>query len=93
MKGIIGLSLLVAHTVAWAASWETNSFRTDRGGLVRVGMSTDAARHELGNSISSIRHGSGSRKTETWVYRGSDGHYRITLVRGQVARIIVTPNR
>jgi len=93
MKGLIVLFLLVAHSVASASSWETNSFRTDRGGLVRVGMSTEAARRELGHAVSSGRQRHGPKKSEVWLYRGSDGHYRITLVRGKVERITVTPDR
>jgi len=95
MKGlIIGLAMLFsASAPALAASWETTSFRTEAGGLVRVGMSAEAARRELGPAL---RHGKKSpsgKKSETWSYRGRDGDYRITVVRGKVERIVVTPAR
>jgi len=94
MKGLIPTVLFIlASGVAAAASWETSSLRTAGGGLVRVGMPAEAARRELGPALRPGRNGKAEKKTEVWTVRGSDGQYRITVVHGQVTKIVVTPNR
>jgi hypothetical protein len=95
MKGLIlfFVLLFLATGTVTAASWETSALRTANGGLVRVGMPADAARRELGLSVRNGKRGKSGKKSEVWKYRGSDGHYRITVVRGQVAKIVVTPDR
>jgi hypothetical protein len=94
MKGLIPSVLLILATgAAVAASWETASMRTVEGGLVRVGMPVEAARRELGPALRPGKSGKAGKKTEVWTVRGSDGRYRITVMHGKVAQIVVTPNR
>jgi len=95
MKGIIACLMLfiLANGPVFAASWETSSFRTANGGLIRVGMSSEDARRELGPGIRRGKNGASGKKAEVWSYRGTDGDYRITVVHGQVTKIVVMPRR
>jgi hypothetical protein len=94
MKRILFLALtLAASGPLPAASWETTSFRTAQGGLVRVGMTSADALHEMGPGARRHKGGSGRRGGETWSYTGSDGIYQITVSGGQVTRIVVIPAR
>ena len=93
----IALLLLVAATPVAAGSWETSSIRTPSGGLVTIGMPTHEALQTLGPTAHRKKENSSGKKsggkTETWSYRGTDGHYNITVSGGQVRRIVVVPDR
>jgi len=93
MKRIFGIIGALALTGAvYAASWETTSMRTPKGGLIRIGMTTGEVLKELGQPRRS-RASSRGKKSETWTYRGNDGLYTITLANGRVTKIVVTPDR
>lgn len=94
MKRILLLVLaLAASGPLPAASWDTTSFRTPQGGLVRVGMTAADALHELGPGVRRGKGGSARKGGETWNYTGSDGKYQITISAGRVSRIVVIPAR
>jgi len=93
MKGIFGIiGALALTTAVYAASWETASMRTPKGGLVRIGMTTGEVLKELGQPrrARTARRGG---KNESWTYRGNDGLYTITFANGRVTKIVVTPDR
>lgn len=93
MKILLVSVLLLFADPTLSASWETTSFRTNRGGLVRVGMPAAEARRELGAESRHQRSKSKGKGNEVWIYPGSDGTYKVTLSGGQVSRIVVTPKR
>lgn len=93
MKRISLLILLsTAASIGLAASWETSSLRTAKGGLVRIGMSAQEALHELGPTAQRGK-GKSKQQGEVWTWRGADGLYRISIANGRVAKIVVTPDR
>lgn len=91
------LLLLLATQPALAGSWETASIRTPNGGLVTIGMPAHEALQTLGPTAHRKKESSSGKKsggkTETWSYRGTDGHYNITVSGGQVRKIVVVPDR
>ena len=99
MKWIFGFICALSLTsLGLAASWETTSLRTPSGALVRLGMSSEEARKELGqpsraHTAAQKTDGKKSRKKEVLTYRGEDGLYAVTLSGGEVVKIVVTPKR
>jgi hypothetical protein len=93
----IGLALSLV-SAAFAASWETSSMRSPKGGLIQIGMPAHEVLKELGQPLGAharTRHASGKtgKGKEKWSYRGTDGLYTLTLSGGKVVRILVTPDR
>ena len=99
MKWIFGfICTLALASAGQAASWETTSLRTSSGALVRLGMPSEEARKELGQTPrtrTSAQRSDGKKggKKEVLTYRGEDGLYAVTLSGGQVVKIVVTPKR
>ena len=100
MKWILGfICTLALANAGHAASWETTSLRTASGALVRIGMSSEEARKELGQPPRARTAAQGEdtkksgKKKEVLTYRGEDGLYTVTLSGGQVSKIVVTPTR
>ena len=99
MKWIFGfICTLALASAGQAASWETTSLRTANGALVRLGMSSEEARKELGQAprartSAQTSDGKKGGKKEVLTYRGEDGLYTVTLSGGQVVKIVVTPKR
>ena len=99
MKWIFGfICTLILTNTGLAASWETTALRTPSGALVRLGMSSEEARKELGHpprARSAVQGSDGKKggKKEILSYRGEDGLYTVTLSGGQVVKIVVTPKR
>jgi len=98
-KGIwaVVFALSLAGT-AFAASWETSSMRSPKGGLIQIGMPAHEVLKELGQPLGAhapTRHTSGKtgKGKEQWSYRGTDGLYTLTFSGGKVVRIVVTPDR
>jgi hypothetical protein len=92
------LSVLFLSIPAHAASWETSTFRTPGGGLIRVGTSADDVRREMGpplhqRAVRSSGQKRGGRGEENWTYRGNDGYYTLKLKAGKVTRINVQADR
>jgi hypothetical protein len=94
------LFCLVSNTV-FAGSWETSSFRTASGQLVRIGMTKAEVRRDAGapldkDKATRVKHdGSAKRreKGEVWTYKGSDGIYSVRFNGDKVATIEVAPFR
>lgn len=93
MKSFLLIALILLAGPVSAASWETTSFRTAQGGLVRVGMTAAEAQRELGPDAHRGRGKSAKKGNEVWIYQGTDGRYQVTVSGGQVRRIVVTPIR
>ena len=92
--------MLVVGTAAMAASWETSSFRTASGDLVRVGMTRaeviKSAGQPLEKSILSqglAIDGQAGVTREAWTYRTGDGTYTLTFVGTRLEKVEVTPSR
>jgi hypothetical protein len=97
-------SLLVATLIvagsAFAASWQTDSYRTRSGSLVRPGMNMTEVLAEAGEPanrrVVSTGINLGDRRGETvevWTYRGYDGYYDVTFTGNHVTAIEVTADR
>lgn len=94
MKWILALVLAcAANSAAIAASWETSSLRTSKGGLIRVGMPSQEALQELGPTSKTRTGKQAKNSKQTLTYRGEDGLYTISLAGGRVVKIVVTPDR
>ena len=94
----IAASLLTIS--AFAASWETPSFRTARGELVRVGMSRVEVVKNAGEPAEKnvISHGVTTNENvgltrEAWTYRLADGTYTLTFAGTKLEKIEVAPAR
>jgi hypothetical protein len=91
---------LLLTVTAFAASWETPSFRTAKGELVRVGMTSAEVVKNAGEPADKkvISHGlttdEGVGLThEAWTYRLADGTYTLTFAGTKLEKIEVTPAR
>lgn len=91
---------LLLTVTAFAASWETSSFRTAKGELVRVGMTSAEVVKNAGEPADKkvISHGittdgSAGLIREAWTYRLADGTYTLTFAGTKLEKIEVTPAR
>jgi hypothetical protein len=108
---IVFIAVLVGGMMASdrsvAAGWQTSTFRTVDGSLVRVGMSKTDVQREAGEPLNlgqprkqkSARRTGTEKKTgkrrdgEAWTYRGIDGFYIVRFSGETVSRIDVKPDR
>jgi len=84
--------LLIVQT-GIAVAWETTSFRTPTGGLVRVGMTASEALHELGPEARPRKPTKSRNREQVWTVKTGDGRYAVTVSGGAVRKIEVTPDR
>jgi hypothetical protein len=98
MTMVVAAALLA--TSVFAASWETPSFRTARGELVRVGMTRAEVVKGAGQPADKnvISHGVTTDDNvgltrEVWTYRQPDGTYTLTFAGTRLEKIEVTPAR
>lgn len=83
------------------ASWETSSFRTSNGQLVRLGMTKAEVRRDAGAPLDRPKAASGKtersaatkKRGDVWIYKGGDGVYSIFFSADRVAKIEVAPFR
>lgn len=94
----VAAALLV--TVAYAASWETPSFRSTNGEVVRIGMTRAEVVKLAGPPADKtvISHGIATADQvglthEDWTYRLADGIYTLTFAGTKLEKIEVTPAR
>jgi hypothetical protein len=91
---------LISNT-ALAGSWETSSFRTANGQLVRIGMTKAEVRRDAGvpldkGKATRVKDDGPTKhreKGEVWTYKGSDGIYSIRFNGDKVAKIEVAAFR
>jgi hypothetical protein len=96
----VGMLFLLASATAHTASWETSSFRTTRGDLVRTGMTRAEVVKSAGEPLSktvisqgvSLDDKSGETR-EAWTYRTTDGTYTLTFTGTRLDKIEVVPAR
>ena len=95
-----GAAAMLVVVSALAASWDTPSFRTANGALVRVGMTRAEVTKSAGEPADKtvISHGVTTDETvgltrETWTYRTADGTYTLTFAGTKLEKIEVSPTR
>lgn len=101
IRFIVAAVLCLIPSIALASSWETSSFRTANGQLVRLGMTKAEVRRDAGAPLEKgkLAHpkrkvsSTGKRGGEVWIYKGSDGVYTISFIKDRVAKIDVSPFR
>jgi hypothetical protein len=100
MSRLVAIMMLLASSAALAASWETPSFRTANGELVRVGMTRAEVVKSAGPPLdkSVLAHGLAvdgqtGLTREAWTYRTADGTYTLTFTGTRLEKIEVTPAR
>lgn len=91
---------LVIAPPALGATWTTNAFRTQSGGLVNHGDTMAEVLRSAGEPLrqrvlsTGITLGGLTGFTrEQWTYRGNDGYYIVTFAADQVERIEVIADR
>jgi hypothetical protein len=95
---LIPVVFCLIATAASANTWETSSFRTNNGQMVRVGMTKAEVRRDAGAPLDKEKAGRAKDdkrrdKGEVWTYKGNDGIYSIRFSGDKVASIDVAPFR